>query len=156
MKRKRNPEEKSKTPVSEASPSPNPDQTQNQLSEKKQRIPTTSLPTWYKLFSFGVHPPSDLLCSAFSAFSALELQLLSTLLSTWRGLLGMMLSWHPSCLMGMLPRPCPGPPPCSALGALKGHTFGCGHVRCLRRMVLLSLCVSLCVSIRGTFDLVLS
>ncbi|EDL31325.1 zinc finger, imprinted 1, isoform CRA_a, partial [Mus musculus] len=41
-------EVKTKAPVNEASPSPSPDQTANQLSEKKRRIPITSLPTWYK------------------------------------------------------------------------------------------------------------
>lgn len=36
-------------PPPPATPLPNPDQTLSQLSEKKRRVPTTLLPTWYKV-----------------------------------------------------------------------------------------------------------
>ncbi|OBS68421.1 hypothetical protein A6R68_03038, partial [Neotoma lepida] len=52
MKRKKDTEVKTKTPVTKATPSPNTDQTPNQLSEKKRRVPTTLLPTWYKYYIF--------------------------------------------------------------------------------------------------------
>ncbi|KAL1765773.1 zinc finger protein 383-like, partial [Sigmodon hispidus] len=48
MKRKKDEEMKTKSPVTKATPSTIPDQTPNQLSEKKRKVPTISLPTWYK------------------------------------------------------------------------------------------------------------
>lgn len=118
-------EVKTKAPVNEASPSPSPDQTANQLSEKKRRIPITSLPTWYKLFSFAAHPLRDLLCSALLC-SALLCLLLAT------GAPTVVYSFKhverspghdvllALCHTGMSPRPCPGP---SSLCVLEGHTL---------------------------------